>query len=92
MNTLKLYSGDYITITSVANLDLYTNKIFKLFSKGSTNILSNNNIKIQGKRIDLNGAAPDAAALGTAANLEKQKIPTTKSKWTPTKSRIRECE
>ena len=92
MSILKLYSADYITITSVANLDLYTNKIFKLFSKGSTNIQSNADIKIQGKRIDLNGAAPDVATRGEATDIQKQKIPITKSKWTPTKSRIRECE
>jgi len=90
-NTIMI-SDVSMNITS-PDLDIYTNKMFKLFSKDSVNILSSSNITIQGKKIDLNGNKPLLAKQETFGGEQFKSVPHVRAdSWTPTESRIRECK
>ena len=91
-NKTIMISDESMNITS-PDLDIYTNKMFKLFSKNSVNILSSSDIKIEGKKIDLNGNKPLLAKQEIYGGEQFKDIPVVRAdSWTPTESRIRECK
>ena len=92
MENINLYSQSSFLVTTEDTQEYYTKNDISIQTLKDINVTAKRDILAKGRFIHLNGKTPLLSNQAENKILSKTIIPSTKSKWTPTKSRIRECE
>jgi len=92
LKDINMYSGKRILLSSMESQNYYSETTIEINSKRTLNLKSSGEIVATGKQIHLNGKNANPAIEAEKKINKEVFIPIKASKWTPTKSRIRECE